>query len=86
MFTNMTHIRKELFSANKLEYELDLYRVNESGELRLFVSKGGEGIGHSFTASSDVVMDAKSHPGTDIAETLFSQAKDDITRNEFSEY
>ena len=85
MFTDMAPVRQEQFSANGSIYELSLYRVEQTGDLRLFVSKGGNGVGRSFSASSDVVSDAKSS-GIDIGESLFEQAKDDISRNEFGEY
>jgi hypothetical protein len=86
MQTDMTPIRQEPFFVNGSSYELSLYRIIQTGELRLFVSKGGNGVGRSFSASSDVVSDAKSQSGIDIGENLFSQAKDDISRNEFGEY
>ncbi|SHM50081.1 hypothetical protein [Rhodanobacter sp. OK091] len=86
MQTDMTPVRQEQFSVNGSSYELSLFRITQTGELRLFVSKEGHGVGRSFSAGSDVVSDAKSQSGIDISETLFNQAKDDITRNEFGEY
>ena len=82
MFTHMHPVQQEQFSANGSTYELSLYRIAETGDRSLFVSKNGNGVGHSFFASADVVSDAP----TDIEQELFSQAKDDITRNEFGEY
>lgn len=86
MFLNMSPIRSEIFSANGSEYELLLFRVEETGDYRLFVSKGGFGVGPSFTAKDEVVNDARMQSALDIADVLMSQAKDDIARNEFSEY
>lgn len=86
MFTHMHLVRQEQFTARGSTYELALYRVAETGDRSLFVSKVGKGVGHSFFASSDVVADAKIQSGVDVEQALFDQAKDDITRNEFGEY
>jgi len=86
MFLSMTPVRSEKFTVNGTDYDLMLFLVRESGDYRLFVSKGGFGVGPSFTAKDDVVRDAMAFGGLKIVDTLIRQAKDDISRNEFGEY
>jgi len=86
MFTNMHLVRQEQFPANGFTYELSLYRVAETGDLSLFVSKAGKGVGSSFFASSSVVADARLRVGMDVEQVLFDHAKDNIARNAFGEY
>ena len=86
MFFGMKPVRTERFSANEREYELHLVQVDSTGQYRLFVSSGGFGVGHTFIADDDVVRDAVATGGPNVIESLFSQARDDITRNEFGTY
>jgi hypothetical protein len=46
----------------------------------------GFGVGDIFTASQEVVQDAKITAGMDIVDGLISIAIDDINRNEFGRY
>lgn len=86
MFTHMQQVRKENHHAHGTDYELLIFRVQETGEYRIYVAKGGFGVGDIFTASQDVVGDAKLQDGTDVVEELIEIAKDDINRNEFYLY
>lgn len=86
MFTYMRQVRKENHRAHGTDYELQIFRVQEVGEYRIYVAKGGFGVGDVFTASQDVVGDAKLQDGTDVVENLIEIAKDDINRNEFGLY
>jgi hypothetical protein len=86
MFTHMQQVRKENYHAHDTDYELLIFRVQETGEYQIYVAKGGFGVGDIFTASQDVVGDAKLQDGTDVVEQLIEIAKDDINRNEFGLY
>jgi hypothetical protein len=82
----MIPVKKLSHQARNTDYELLVYQVEETGEYRIYVAKGGFGIGDIFTASQEVVQDAKSISGIDIVESLISTAIDDINRNEFGLY
>jgi ubiquinone/menaquinone biosynthesis C-methylase UbiE len=86
MFTHMVPVKKLSHKARNTDYELLVYQVEETGEYRIYVAKGGFGVGDIFTASQEVVRDAKSTTGIDIVESLISTAIDDINRNEFRLY
>ena len=86
MFTHMVSIKKETHQAHGANYELLVYQVQETGEYRIYVAKGGFGIGDIFTASQEVVRDSKVMAGTDVVTNLLATAKDDIDRNEFGHY
>jgi hypothetical protein len=86
MFTHMVSVKKVSHNTRSTDYELLVYKVEESGEYRIYVAKGGFGVGDIFTASQEVVLDAKSTAGIDIVEELISTAIDDINRNEFGLY
>lgn len=51
MFTHMQQVRKENHRAHGTDYELLIFRVQETGEYRIYVAKGGFGVGDIFTAS-----------------------------------
>ncbi len=86
MFTHMRPVKKEIHKAHGTNYELHVYRVDETGEYRIYVSKGSFGLGPVYTASQDVVDDAKTVSDVDIIGGLISTAKHDIDRNEFNDF
>lgn len=86
MFTHMVPVKKVTHKARNSVYELLIYQVEETGEYRIYVAKDGFGVGDIFTASQDVVRDAKNTDSSDIVENLISIAIDDINRNEFGLY
>lgn len=86
MFTHMILVKKVNHIARSTDYELLVYQVQGTGEYRIYVAKGGFGVGDIFTASQEVVRDAKSTAGIDIVEDLISTAIDDINRNDFGHY
>ena len=86
MFTHMIHVQNEKYSAHGNEYELIVYQVEETGEYRIYIAKNDMGVGDIFTASDEVVNDAKQVQGINIVEELIKVAKDDIDRNEFNQY
>ena len=86
MFTHMVPVKKVVHNARNCEYEILVYKIEESDEYRIYVAKGGFGVGDIFTASYDDVHGAKSDTGIDIIEDLISTAVDDINRNEFGLY
>ena len=86
MFTHMVAIRTEAHHARNATFELLVYKVEETGEYRIYVAKGSFGVGDIFTATQEVVRDATVTAGPDIVAALISIAKDDIDRNEFEQY
>ena len=86
MFTHMVAVKNLIHKARNTDYEILVYQVEETGEYRIYVAKGGFGVGDIFTASQEVVNDAKNTAGIDIVEGLIASAKDDIDRNEFGLY
>jgi hypothetical protein len=86
MFTHMVPVKKLQHSARGTQYELLVYQVAETGEHRIFVSKGGFGVGDVFTASQTAVADAMSTQRTDLVDGPIKTAIDDIDRNDFGKY
>lgn len=86
MFTHLIQVKKISHKARNTDYELLVYQVEETGEYRIYVVKGGFGVGDIFMASQEVVQDAKGASGIDIIDGLISIAIDDINRNEFGHY
>jgi hypothetical protein len=86
MFTHMVPVKRLIHNARNTDYELLVYQVEETGEYRIFVAKGGFGVGDIFTASQQVVLDAKTSAGINIVEALISNAISDINRNAFDLY
>lgn len=86
MFTHMVQVKKVGHRVRNTDYELLVYQVEETGEYRIYVAKGGFGVGDIFTASQEVVQDAISISGVGVVESLISTAIDDINRNEFGLY
>jgi hypothetical protein len=82
----MVPVKKVSHNVRNTDYELLVYQVEETGEYRIYVAKEGFGVGDIFTASQEVVQDAKTAEGIDIVEGLISTAIDDINRNEFGLY
>lgn len=86
VFLQMRHVKTEEFRARNSQYELIVYRVLAPDEHRIYVTKGGMGVGDIFFASDDVVQDAKANANLNIVDALIAAAKDDIERNEFGLY
>jgi hypothetical protein len=86
MFTHMELAKTVTHRARDNDYELSVYRVLETGEHRIFISKGGIGFDALFTATQDDIQDARTGSGLDIVEGLIAAAIDDIDRNEFGVY
>jgi hypothetical protein len=82
----MVPVKKETHSAHGNKYELFIYRVEETGEYRIYVAKNGFGVGDVFEASQEIVSYAKKVSGADLVEELIVVAKSDIDRNEFGLY
>jgi hypothetical protein len=71
MFTHMELIKTELHSAALgSAYELEVYRVFETGEHRVFISRNGDGLDMLTTDGQR----------TDVVEILIQSAKDEIDR------
>ncbi|MGH8196225.1 MAG: hypothetical protein ACREQ8_17785 [Woeseiaceae bacterium] len=66
-------------------YELQVYRVLETGEHRVYISKCGEGLEMLAFASAEVITDGKAF-GADVLEILLQTARDEIDRNEWQKY
>lgn len=86
MFTHMVPVKKLTHRSRNTDYELLVYQVQETSEYRIYVAKGGFGVGDIFTASQEAIQDAKSTAGIDIVKELISIAINDIDRNEFGLY
>jgi hypothetical protein len=86
MFTRMVQVKREMHKTRDTNYEVLVYRIQETGEHRIYVAKGGFGVGDLFTASQEVVSDAKVTNGQNVVDELIAAAKDDISRNEFGLY
>jgi len=82
----MRHVKSEVHEVHKKTYELLVYQVKETEEYRIYISESGIGIGDVYTATDEVVRDAKSTGAGDIVEQLITIAKNDIERNEFQQY
>lgn len=86
MFTHMKLIKNHPHVARGASYELLVYQIEETSEYRIFIAKGGLGVGDVFTASQDVVQDAAKVSSVDVIDSLLKIAIDDIERNEFGLY
>lgn len=85
MFAHMDSVRTEVHAAYQAKYELTVYRVVETGEYRVYISKGGQGLGLLASASVEIVSDGR-EGGMDIVEALVQAARDEIDRNEWGKY
>lgn len=85
MFTHMDPVRTEVHAAHDAKYELAVYRVIETGEYRVYISKSGQGLGLLASASAEVVSDGRT-VGVDIVDVLVQSARDEIDRNEWGKY
>ena len=86
MFTHMRPVKKDVPSAHGNEYELQVYFVEEASEYRIYISKEDDGVGDIFSATDEVVKDAKTSNSINIIDDLIEIAKDDINRNEYGLY
>jgi hypothetical protein len=78
-------VKSETHSARRKTFELNVYRVVGSGQLRVHISNADVGRTVLATAESEVVSDAAAM-GTDIVEILIRAAKDDIDANTWGIY
>lgn len=85
MFTHMDFVRTEVHVAHQTKYELAVYRVVQTGEYRVYISKVGQGLGLLASASAEVVSDGRAG-GVDIVEVLVQAARDEIDRNDCGKY
>lgn len=83
MFTHMHPIKRERHEARGQSYEIVVFRVEETGAFRLFVTEGSFGVGPTYDASQEVVEDAKKSGAIDVIDELVRVAKGEIDRNEF---
>jgi hypothetical protein len=82
MFTHMRLDREETHQAHNSTYDLMVYQVIETGAFRIYIPKPGV-PGEMFTASEEIVRDARSG---DVIGEIILLARDDIDRNEFGLY
>jgi hypothetical protein len=85
MFTHMDSVRTEVHATHQAKYELAVYRIVETGEYRVYISKGDQGLGLLASASAEIVSDGRTG-GVDIVEALVQAARDEIDRNEWGKY
>ena len=86
MFIRMVPVKTLNHQARGADYELLVYQVVETGEYRIYIAKGGVGVGELFAADENVIADAKATGGPDVLEELVRIAKSDIDCNEFNQY
>ena len=86
MFIHMVHIKNVAYTVRSAEYEISVYKVQETGEHRAYIAKDRFGVGDIFSVPEDVIQDAKQLSGTDLVEELIRIAKDDIERNPYQLY
>lgn len=86
MFTHMRIEKMDVHSAHGKQYELQVYFVEETSEYRIYISKENDGVGDVFSATYEVVKDAKNTNSLNIIDDLIEVAKDDINRNELGIY
>ena len=85
MFTHMNSVRMEVHEAHQTKYELAVYRIIETGEHCVYISKSGQGLSLLASASAEAVSDGRAS-GVDIVEVLVQAARDEIDRNEWGKY
>jgi hypothetical protein len=85
VFTHMEPVRKDEHQVRGSTYVLDVYKVIETGEHRVYISKEERGLEMLATASADVVSDGDA-VGVDVVEILIQAARDEIDRNERGNY
>jgi len=88
MFMHMEEVRTAFHIARNTKYELAVYRVIETGEVRVYISKAGQGLEIIGSAGAEVVGDAArhGHDVSDLAEALIQAAIDEIERNDEDRY
>ncbi len=83
MFTHMLPVEEKLHHSRGLVYEMLIFRVMETREVRLFIARDGLGVG-------DVVTESDSASGestvVDLTEAIVNKAKNKIDVNEFGHY
>lgn len=84
MFTHMKFVKSGQHTAGECEFCLDVYKVEEAGDLLCFISKEGDGLEIVSMASSTAFDN--SQMGDDPAERLISAASDAIDRNRDGQY
>jgi hypothetical protein len=82
MFYHMNLAAKETHEFDGIEFELVVYRAEEDGHLRGYISSGGFGdrIGEM---SGEIASDIKVTKGSDPAATLISAMKVEIDAGKF---
>ncbi|CAB1058352.1 hypothetical protein D1BOALGB6SA_3108 [Olavius sp. associated proteobacterium Delta 1] len=82
MFYHMNLAAKETHKFEGNEFELVVYRAEEDGHLRGYISSGGFSD-RIAEISGETASDMKSETGNDPADTLISLMKDEINAGKF---
>ena len=82
MFYHMNLAAKEIHEYDGNEFELVVYRAEEDGHLRGYISSGGFSD-RIVEMSGEVASDMKAVTGSDPVATLISVMKDEINAGKF---
>lgn len=82
MFVHMNLARKESYTHGGVEYEIAIYRVEEDGHLRGYVSSGGFND-RVLEMAGDVAYDMKTTTGADPLAVAVAALKDEIDAGKF---
>lgn len=85
MIKHLELVRSEQHISRGKTYQLNVYRVVETGEHRVHISNPAMGVEVLATADGDTVADGAA-TGIDIDELLIQVAKGDIDANAWGKY
>jgi len=87
-FIHMELVREPVqHKARGANYEIHVYRVEETGRHQVYIAKNGFGTGPVVVgAEEDVIRDVQRDSGTDVVQLMINQVIDDINRDEFGDY
>jgi hypothetical protein len=76
-----THLQSQLHRARNTDYELQVSRVSESGQFRIYIGSAGHIHAHIFDPKHDRTCDSTSVTGNEIIQDLMASAIHDIDEN-----
>jgi hypothetical protein len=75
------HILSQSHKVRGTDYELQVSRVSESGQFRIYISSAGQIHAHIFDPKHDRFCDSTSAAGKEIIQNLLASAIHDIDEN-----
>lgn len=76
-----THIQFESHKARGIDYELQVSRVSESGQFRIYIASGGQIHAYVFDSKHDRSCEISSATAKEIIQDLLASAIHDIDEN-----